>query len=184
MILRQHIKPDLTQKNPFLKWGLIEKNPTAKKEHKGKPKISATSFNMWAESPPAWISKYILKVDQEPNQAMHRGSTAEKVLYNVLMGHSKFEDIDKEAETSFRQKTTFIGKDEDREKEIKDLIGYKGRTKTYKGFIKVAYDKTTDTTNEWFIRGQTDNLRRIKLSNQMARDESKRYSPRARSHLC
>ena len=144
MILKEKIKPDLTQKNPFLKWGLVEKNPTAKKEHKGKPKISATSFNMWAESPPAWISKYILKVDQEPNQAMHRGSTAEKVLYNVLMGHSKYEDIDKEAETSFRHKTTFIGKDEDREKEIKDLIGYKGRTKTYKGFIKVAYDKIKD----------------------------------------
>ena len=135
------IKPDLTQSNPFVKWNLVEKNPTAKKENKGKPKISATSFNMWAESPPAWISKYILQIDQEPNQAMHRGSTAEKVLYNVLMGHSKVEDIAKESESMFRQKTTFVGEEEDKIKNIKDLVGYKGRTKTYGGYVKVAYDK-------------------------------------------
>ena len=135
------IKPDITQSNPFVKWNLVEKNPTAKKENKGKPKISATSFNMWAESPSAWISKYILQVDQEPNQAMHRGSTAEKVLYNVLMGHSKVEDIAKESESMFRQKTTFVGEEEDKIKNIKDLVGYKGRTKTYGGYVKVAYDK-------------------------------------------
>ena len=138
------IKPDLTQSNPFVKWNLVEKNPTAKKENKGKPKISATSFNMWAESPSAWISKYILQVDQEPNQAMHRGSTAEKVLYNVLMGHSKVEDIAKESESMFRQKTTFVGEEEDKIKNIKDLVGYKGRTKTYGGYVKVAYDKLKD----------------------------------------
>ena len=140
MILKNKY-PDLSQSNPFLKWGLVEKNPTAKKEHKGKPKISATSFNSWAESPSAWISKYILKIDQEPSQAMHRGSTAEKVLYNVLMGHSKYDEIDKEAETMFRNKTTFIGDETERVKTIKDMIGYKGRTKTYGGYIKVAYDK-------------------------------------------
>ncbi len=138
------IKPDITQSNPFVKWNLVEKNPTAKKENKGKPKISATSFNMWAESPSAWISKYILQVDQEPNQAMHRGSTAEKVLYNVLMGHSKVEDIAKESESMFRQKTTFVGEEEDKVKNIKDLVGYKGRTKTYGGYVKVAYDKLKD----------------------------------------
>ena len=75
------IKPDLSQRNPFLKWGLVEKRG----DKKGLPKISATSFNTWAESPSAWISKYILKVDQEPNVAMHRGTVAEKVLYNVFV---------------------------------------------------------------------------------------------------
>jgi len=131
------IKPDLSQRNPFLKWGLVEKRG----DKKGLPKISATSFNTWAESPSAWISKYILQVDQEPNIAMHRGTTAEKVLYNVLVGHSEFKDIDKEAETIFRQRTTLLGTEEEKQKEIKDLIGYKGRTKTYKGFIKNAYER-------------------------------------------
>ena len=131
------IKPDLSQRNPFLKWGLVEKRG----DKKGLPKISATSFNTWAESPSAWISKYILKVDQEPNVAMHRGTVAEKVLYNVLVGHSDFKDIDKEAETIFRQRTTLLGTEEEKQKEIKDLIGYKGRTKTYKGFIRNAYER-------------------------------------------
>ena len=43
------IKPDLSQRNPFLKWGLVEKRG----DKKGLPKISATSFNTWAESPSA-----------------------------------------------------------------------------------------------------------------------------------
>ena len=142
------IKPNLNERNPFLKWGLIE----TRGDKKGLPKISATSFNMWAESPSAWISKYILKVDQEPNVAMHRGTTAEKVLYNVLIGHSKFEDIEKEAEATFRQRTTMLGTEEEKIKEIKDLVGYKtygakrkDGTKPikneYKGFIKNAYDR-------------------------------------------
>ena len=131
------IKPNLDERNPFLKWGLIE----TRGDKKGLPKISATSFNMWAESPSAWISKYILKVDQEPNVAMHRGTTAEKVLSNVLIGHSKFDDIEKEAEATFRQRTTMLGTEEEKIKEIKDLVGYKGRTKTYQGFIKNAYER-------------------------------------------
>ena len=115
MILRNKF-PDISERNPFLKWGLVE----TRGDKKGLPKISATSFNMWAESPSAWISKYILKVDQEPNVAMHRGTTAEKVLYNVLIGHSKFEDIEKEAEATFRQRTTMLGTEEEKIKEIKN----------------------------------------------------------------
>ena len=80
------------------------------------------------------------------------GTTAEKVLYNVLIGHSEFEDIEKETETTFRQRTTMLGTEEEKIKEIKDLVGYKtygakrkDGTKPikneYKGFIKNAYDR-------------------------------------------
>ena len=44
-----------------------------------------------------------------------------------------------------------------------DVLGDSSGKYTELECLKVAYDKTTDTTNEWFIRGQTDNLKRIKF---------------------
>jgi hypothetical protein len=141
MILRQHIKPDTFQKNPLVKWGLVQKDPRVKRSLHGKPKLSASAFNSWAENPTSFITNYILKLKSDPSQAMIRGNVAEDILYKVLMNTVNYDDIDKECEKLFRHKTAMIGEETERVKEIKDLNGYKGRTKTYNGYIKTAYDR-------------------------------------------
>ena len=141
MILRQTIKPDTFQKNPLAKWGLVQKDPRVKRSLHGKPKLSASAFNSWAENPTAFITSYILKLKSDPSQAMMRGNVAEDILYKVLMNTVNYDDIEKETEKLFRHKTAMIGEENERVKEIKDLNGYKGRTKTYNGYIKNAYDR-------------------------------------------
>tara|TARA_R110002012_G_scaffold258305_1_gene438741 strand:- start:1485 stop:2396 length:912 start_codon:yes stop_codon:yes gene_type:complete len=140
MILRQDIKPDTFQKHPLVKWGLVQKDPRVPRSLHGKPKLSASAFNSWAENPTSFITSYILKLKSDPSQAMMRGNVAEDILYKVLMNTVNYDDIDKECEKLFRHKTAMIGEEKERQKEIKDLNGYVGRTKTYNGYIKNAYD--------------------------------------------
>tara|TARA_B110000027_G_C16053959_1_gene271285 strand:- start:82 stop:1026 length:945 start_codon:yes stop_codon:yes gene_type:complete len=151
MIIRQAFKPDTFQKNPLVKWGLVQKDPRVPRSLHGKPKLSASAFNSWAENPTSFITSYILKLKSDPSQAMMRGNVAEDILYKVLMNTVNYDDIDKECEKLFRHKTAMIGEEKERVKEIKDLNGYKtygamrkDGTKPlkndYKGYIKNAYD--------------------------------------------
>ena len=66
----------------------------------GKPKLSASAFNSWAENPTSFITNYILKLKSDPSQAMMRGNVAEDILYKVLMNTINYDDIDKECEKS------------------------------------------------------------------------------------
>lgn len=137
-IIKKIVKPDINQKNPFKKWGI--------------KKISPTSFNLWAEHVPSWILKYILKIDQEPSLKMYMGSTAESVLYKILMGFLNLDQIDKECENEFIIKAGIMGTQDERHNVLREVIGYKtygAKNKTtgiapvkkdYKGFVRVAYD--------------------------------------------
>ena len=98
MIVRQTIKPDTFQKNPLVKWGLVQKDPRVPRSLHGKPKLSASAFNSWAENPTSFITSYILKLKSDPSQAMMRGNVAEDILYKVLMNTVNYDDIDKECE--------------------------------------------------------------------------------------
>ena len=120
------VKVNRDSNDPFKKWGI---------DH-----LSASKINQWRESPSNFILNNILKLKQPPSLKMFMGSSAETILKKLLFGEIYENDIDKEATADFKNRTTFFGKPEEQEKILKDIIGYKGRNKTYKGLVRNAFE--------------------------------------------
>ena len=124
MIIRDFKPKD--SNNPFTKWSINH--------------LSANKINQWRENPSNFLLNNILKMKQPPSLKMFMGSSSEDVLKKLLFGEIDQKHIDKESRLIFQNKTTLIGTYEDKEKIIKEIIGYKGRTKTYKGQVRNAYE--------------------------------------------
>ena len=120
------VKANTEIKNPFLKWGIKS--------------VAPSSFNLWAESPESWICKYLMKLPQDPSCRMNAGSVSEKVTYKLLMGVINFDNLTKDIENEFASKNGMLGTEDERKAVLKDMIGYEGRTKNYKGYVVNGYE--------------------------------------------
>ena len=112
--------------NPFVKWGINH--------------LSANKINQWRENPSNFLLNNILKMKQPPSLKMFMGSSSEDVLKKLLFNEITEKDIDREAKLIFENKTTMLGTFEDKQKILKEITGYKGRTKTYNGQVRNAYE--------------------------------------------